>query len=142
MKTLKDLLLALINATLILVALCLFLVLMITQSAERTAERFTDVLSNLAPVRDRVEAVETGIAGLRSDVQALSSASSPTAQAAALRLQSRMDSLETALTGVQAELARLNEVPDQVITTGIDHTADRISGAIQSFRSCTPEGEV
>ena len=58
-KTLKDLLLAMLNATLILVALCLFLALTVVNQAHSPGQRpFAEHLHVLGPLRESVQ--ETG----------------------------------------------------------------------------------
>lgn len=142
MTTLKNLLLALLNATLILVALCLFLVLMITQSAERAADRFSDAVANVQPLRASVDGIETAITGLRGDVETLITTPGAVAPVAARGLQQRLDALEASLTGITTELGSLQEVPDQVVTSAINQLADRTADVILTYRSCTPDGEV
>ena len=71
MKTVKDLILALINATLILIALCLFLGLMVMNRANDITATFASNLIKLEPLKDEVSAAREDIAGLRTYIAAL-----------------------------------------------------------------------
>ena len=70
-KTLKDLFLALLNATLILVALCLFLFLMAANKANSLTETFAEHLQIVGPLQESVQTTGTEIAALRSDLAEL-----------------------------------------------------------------------
>ena len=110
-KVIKDLLLALLNATLILIALCLFLAWQIAQSAEVMVDRAAQAVERVAPVQAELESLRAEVAGLRSDLDDVRSTAGAQADAAAERLQTRIDELEQTLATAQARLAELRALP-------------------------------
>lgn len=139
MTTLKNLALALVNATLLLVALCLFLALMVANSAERAADRFSDAVSSLAPVRTGISEISDNIQGLRADVRVLIDRPGIVSDAQADALNDQIAALTAQLGTVDAQLADLREIPDQVISTAIDHVADRMSDGVMAYRNCSAD---
>lgn len=107
MQTLFDLLKSLVNATLILVAICLFLGWKGMQSAEGVTANLKDTVEAIRPITDQ-------IIGLRDDVTTLQA-----------HLQSRGDEgvsaelaeLNTKLDNIQTSLSRLNELPERLSET-------------------------
>ena len=144
MTTLKNLALALINATVLLVALCLVLALLITQSAERASDRFSEAVSSLAPVRSEVTQINDSLEGLRSDVQALAQRPNSISDDRVLELNDQIAALNERLDTVNTRLSELGEVPDEVVKTAIDYAAERVSAGVNAYRNCTakdPDGE-
>lgn len=139
MTILKNLALALLNATVLLVALCLFLALQITNSAERAAEKFSEAISSLAPVRTEVSDINATLQELRGDVQSLAQRPSVVSDDQAAALTAQIETLSNRLEGVDAKLEGLGEVPDQVVTTAIDYVADTVSNGVNAYRNCTAE---
>ena len=70
-KTLKDLLLALLNATLILVALCLFLGWKLARSVENIQDNFRESLHIVQPLREQAQGVREDLASLRADLSGI-----------------------------------------------------------------------
>lgn len=68
-RVLRNLLLAMINATLILVALCLWLVWQLTSEVNSITDDVT-TLRPLQPLRDDVTALTGEIRGLRAEIAA------------------------------------------------------------------------
>lgn len=139
MATLKNLALALLNATVLLVALCLFLALLIMNSAERVSDTFSEAVSALTPVRTEVSDINEALQGLRSDVQSLAQRPGAISDDQASALTAQIETVNARLDAVNAQLGQLGEVPDQVVTTAIDYIADRVSDGISAYRNCTAE---
>ncbi len=139
MATLKNLALALLNATVLLVALCLFLALLIMNSAERASDRFSEAVSSLAPLRAEVSEINLALQGLRNDVQSLAQRPGAVSNDQASALAEQIETLNTRLDAVNTRLEQLGEVPDQVVTTAIDYVADRVSNGVNTYRNCTAE---
>ena len=138
MTTIKNLLLALLNATLILVALCLVLALLLTQSAERAADGFRDAVGSMAPLRAEVAEVKEAMTGLRTEVRLLAEQPGALSENAETALEARLSALNDRMAQMDARFAGLDEVPNQVIETAVDHAADRAADLINQYRSCTP----
>lgn len=140
-KTLKDLVLALLNATLILVAVCLFLAWKVSGTAERVVASFSQNLEVLKPMREEVQGVQQEIAGLRSDLADLRGSASAVPAAALNRLDQRVDTLNTKLETMQGNMAQLAEAPDRLMTAAVDRTIDGLAETAKDLRGCTaPDG--
>ncbi len=140
-KTLKDLLLALLNATLILLALCLFLGWKLAQSVENIRAGFAENLQVVAPLKDQAQGIRGELAALRSDLDAIRSqggvADSATAQKLNATLQ-RLDGLEDRMATAQERLAGLAEKPEDLIDFAITTTADTVTDRVLMVRGCEP----
>lgn len=136
MKTLKDLLVAMINATLILVAICLFFLWRLSESAERVVASFVQNLQIVEPLESKVDGLRDEVANLRSDLAAISLDSSALTTQATERLQSRANALQLELEGINSSLARLADTPETLMQTALDDVATRVSGRVGAIASC------
>lgn len=141
-KTLKDLLLAVLNATLILVALCLFLGWKLASTIDDITTEFTETLQFVDPLHDQAKGIRGELAALRSDLAGLqldgSSIDSATAQRINLALN-RLDQVEGRLQSTQARFADMAESPDLLIEQAINTSADVIADRVLTIRGCVPE---
>lgn len=134
-KTLKDLFLAFLNATLILVALCLFLGWRMMATVDTVSERVSAGIAELAPLRDEVAGVRAELSGLRADLGAAQGTE------AAERLKNRLDGLETRLKGMQARMTNLATLPDQLLDRAFETAADRLVRGLSDLRGCQPASD-
>lgn len=142
MTTIKNLLLALVNATLILLALCLFLLWQLSQSAEYAADRFVEGVAALAPIQTDFGEMRETITELQSSLRILASQPEALSEAAREELRAQIDRIDARLGGIETQLVQLDDMATSVVTNGIDHTADTVGGLITEYRSCTPNQEV
>ena len=136
MKVLKDLLLALINATLILVAICLFFLWRLSDTAERVVSSFAQNLQIVQPLENKVGELRNEVAELRSDLASISLEGSALTTQATQRLQARADAAQSELEEINASLAKLADTPDRLMQTALDDVAARVSGRIGDVASC------
>lgn len=136
MKTVKDLLLAMINATLILVALCLFLLWQLSRTGERVVASFAESLQIVEPLEVKVEALRTEVSNLRADLAGISLDSSALTTQTTQRLQSRADALQGELGDINTNLEALANTPDRLLQQALDDVAARVSLHIGTFVSC------
>lgn len=136
MKIVKDLLLALLNATLILVALCLFLLWQVSRSGERIAESFANGLSVLAPVSQSVDELRAEVEGLRSDLTVLTDDTTELSASAKANLEAAAARLDQALTSIEADMATLAATPETLTDYAIDQAATRIATEAQTLLQC------
>ncbi|MEM6659548.1 MAG: hypothetical protein AAF496_14675 [Pseudomonadota bacterium] len=141
-KTLKDLLLALLNATLLLVALCLFLAWQLITAVQDVTSGFSENLQRVAPLREDAQAVQGQLAELRTELAAAKAGANVVDDATAQRLNSALDRLEDLENNLQSAQSRLTDLAaspdvliDQTLTTAADVVADRII----AIRGCVPE---
>jgi len=136
MKTLKDLLVAMINATLILVAICLFFLWRLSDSAEQVVASFAQNLQIVAPLEGKVDGLRDEVANLRGDLAAISLDSSTLTVQTTARLQSRANALQIELAGINNSLERLADTPETLMQTALDDVATRVSGRVGAIASC------
>ncbi|SFK66067.1 hypothetical protein [Shimia haliotis] len=136
MKTVKDLLLAMINATLILVALCLFLLWQVSKSGERIAESFASGLTVLAPVEQSVDGLRKEVSDLRTDLAELTNGQFILTDAAVSRLEMTSARLDRAMTGLEDRMAELSAKPEKLTDYAIDKTASRAATELQTLLQC------
>ncbi|KIC37614.1 hypothetical protein [Leisingera sp. ANG-M7] len=117
-KNLFDLAKALLNATLILLALCVFLAWKLMAAAE-------GVTANAAAIADQVSPLRTAVSGLQEEAAALRSmVQDGTATAASLTR------LEARLAQVQASLADMRALPRQAAAEAARAGAAELAGRI------------
>ncbi len=140
-KTLKDLLLALLNATLILLALCLFLGWKLAQSVDQIRVGFAENLQVVAPLRDQAQGIRGELAALRSDLATLGSQGTQLNAVTRQQLNAalrRLGDLEGKLEDTQTRLAGLVEKPEDLIDYAITTSADTVTDLLLILKGCEP----
>ncbi|NVK12541.1 MAG: hypothetical protein HWE35_00010 [Rhodobacteraceae bacterium] len=137
-KNLIDLAKALLNATLILLALCLFLGWKLMDAAG-------GVTANAAAIADRVTPLRTAVAGLQEETASLRAAlQDGTGTAPAVRLEQ----LEHRLAQIQDSLSEMRGLPQQAAAeaarAGAAELAARLISAVPGLKdggaACAPPG--
>ncbi|OUS37154.1 hypothetical protein A9Q94_06670 [Rhodobacterales bacterium 56_14_T64] len=129
MKTLiLDLLKAMINATLLLLALCLFLGWKLMGSVQDVTGKVTEAVVQITPVQDRLQDLRHEVAGLRSDI-----VSRPE-----LAVSSQLDTLDRHLAALQQDLTQLRQLPTEIIQGAAQTGAAELAGQITRLTSCVP----
>lgn len=140
-STLKDLLLALLNATLILVALCLFLGWKLASTVDGITTSFAEKAQVVSPLKEEIRGVRGELTALRSDLSSIQTNGSLTDSATAGRVftaLAKLDQLEQKMQDTQARISEITETPDVLINSAIEKTADEIADRIIAIRGCEP----
>ncbi|MCA0904943.1 hypothetical protein LCM27_00885 [Ruegeria marisrubri] len=140
-KTLKDLALALINATLILVALCLFLGWKLASKVESVSAEFSEAVQVLAPIRDEAKGIRAELSALREDLATLRNENQITDSQAAQNLQAtlrRLNAVDQKLQTAQERFTELAETPEVLIAQAIQTGADIASERVLALKGCEP----
>ncbi|CUJ88953.1 hypothetical protein RUE5091_00795 [Ruegeria denitrificans] len=140
-KTLKDLLLAMLNATLILVALCLFLGWKLASTVEDITMVFSEKAQVIAPLRDEIRGVQGELVALRSDLADVQAGGSVTDISEKLRISTalvKLDNLEEGMQITQARIAEITQTPGVLINSAIEKSADVVADRIIAIRGCVP----
>lgn len=132
-KTLKDLLLALINATLILIALCLFLALQVVNKADAITETFASNLIKLDPVRDELTQIRDDVAGIREQLADIRTNPGELSDAALAQLNARMDQVGARMDTVQATVQEVKQMPYDLTDYAIERMAEEVQGLAKSL---------
>lgn len=137
-RTLKDLLLALLNATLILLALCLFLGWKLAQSVENIQDRFQQNLQIVRPFQEQARNIRADLSALRDELKAVRAGGSTdldTGQKLARTLD-RLDQSLAALNRAQDTLTQIAETPELLIDRAIITAIDTTSQRLMTLRGC------
>ena len=130
--TLRALALALVNATLILLALCLWLGWMVLSDARAVSAGIAANLSLLAPLQTELSGLRADVAGLRSDLAARRDQTDSTAA-----LAERAGALDTRLSGTAEKVDALLDDPALLIDRAVDRAVLQIRSGIAA---CAPPG--
>lgn len=136
-NTVKNLILALINATLILIALCLFLALKLVNTTNRITTDFAQELVKIQPLGLEIQAATTELAGLRGELAQLSGQSAQSRSASLQRVEERVAQLENSLSNVLLSFSDINQAPARLFDYAIDATANRLTQKIKVLKGCT-----
>jgi hypothetical protein len=137
-RSARNLILALVNATLILVAMCLWLAWGALSSAERVAAQLGDAAQTVLPLRAEIVTLTGEIAATRTELSTLRSEGAGDRAA-----------LERRIAGVEAELARLTAAVtelgadpealiDRAVTSAFDGLGATVSDILTGWRHGAP----
>jgi len=124
--TLKNLILALINATLILVALCLWLGVSLTNNLRSLTDVVDRGLEAVAPIRQDVATARTELAGLRQTVAELRANPGDLAGDELAQVVAVLEQIDGRLADMQAQVTALADLPEEVLETAIGAVADEL----------------
>ncbi|MCV6586263.1 MAG: hypothetical protein OIF47_12065 [Marinibacterium sp.] len=134
-KALWNLLVALINATLILLALCLFLGWKVVSTVDDLRAGFAQSIAEAVPVTGQLQDLRSDIAGIRSDLQsAIAAGGDTTAMDSAL---SRVIALETRANAAITRAEEITDDPSALVDQAITSTAAALTQSANDLRGCT-----
>lgn len=136
LRALRDLAIAMINATLILVLLCLILGLRLTSRVDDVTTHFAESLVSVEPLREDVRSMTGEIAGLRSDLGAIRENSGELTSETARALTARLDQFESRLDGVRDRLQSVEFDPQVMVDHAIETAANETAAAFGSLVGC------
>ncbi|WP_417699260.1 hypothetical protein [Pseudophaeobacter sp.] len=119
-KVVFDLLKALLNATLLLLALCLFLGWQLSSSVAQVSQRLSDISSNLRPLHSQAQAMTEEFASLSA---AISQADTPDSSEMPIRLAQ----LQEELTALKLEIQSLKQLPGEVVRIAVETAVQDLS---------------
>ncbi len=138
-SVLKNLFMAFFNATLILIAVCLWFAWEVSGSLNSVVTQFGQRLVSLEPVRGDVRALTDEIAGLREELSVLRQNSQEHDLEALQRVQSKITSLGEQASVTFENLNALTTQPEILIDHAIDSTSLAIKRGLQDVMQCQPE---
>lgn len=132
-RTLWSLLLAMLNATLILVALCLWLGWHVLSEARAITGRLTDGMALLTPVTDEIAGLRAEVSALRDDLARVQGqAAGPAALTA---FGNRLATLDSRITKMGDRIDAMTADPGALIDQAVDRTARLIKSGIAACTS-------
>jgi len=127
-KTILDLLKAMINATLLLLALCLYLGWMLVSSIQDVTGKVTEAVTQVTPVQDRIQDLQLEVAGLRRDITTRPD----------LAVTGQLNTLDQRLASLQQEMTGLRQLPNDIIQNAVQTAAAELAGPLGQLASCLP----
>ncbi len=124
-KLIMDLLKAMVNATLLLLLLCLFFGWQLMGRVNQVTDQVTEAVAEVAPLKTRVEALRGELVGLRSDLQNGTLPAAP-----------QLDGIEARLDYISEELTRLRALPATIVQQAAESAAAELSGQIIRLTTC------
>lgn len=141
LKTLKDLALAFVNATLVLVVLSLFLAWRLTLSVDGMVGNLAENLTIVGPLRADLQTMTREVAALRDDLDRLAGQTGNVSDRALKAVNARLDQMQGRLDRDGARMDELAALPGRivqdVIETALGTTADRLARTVRDIRQCT-----
>lgn len=138
LKVLKDLFVAMLNATLILVAVCLILLVMLFTKVNSLTTQFAQNLQIVAPLQESIEETRAEVAGLRSDITALKNSSQDVSSLAMAQLQTRLESVDDRISKMDTSMTKLTQAPTLLVDHAIEQASDKFVDSVAQIRACTP----
>lgn len=142
-RTLWNLVLALLNATLILVALCLGLAWAVSNNIKSVTAEFAQNLIDVAPLRDEVGDLRIEVAGLRDDIAVLTTQGDALTDAALTRLSERAETIDARLDDINARVGTVMQDPGVLIDRAVERTVVAVADQVGGLAQCTatdPDG--
>ncbi len=118
-QTVGNLALALLNATLVLVALCLWLAWSAFSAAERVTSQVEQAAQSVLPVRAEIRDLTTQIEGTRAEIAALRDRGEGDGSAVA-QLNESLVGIETQLAMLAGEVRKLDSAPGAMIDRAVE----------------------
>ncbi len=136
-RLLKNLVLALLNATLLLAAVCLFLLWQLSKTVDRIAVDFASNLEIVTPLREEIQATRDEVIGLRADLASLQSGSGELTAETRARIGARSAKIEAQLDDMRTSLQDLAGTPERLIDQAITTAAETFGAKAAELRGCT-----
>ena len=124
-RTIWNLVLALLNATLILLAICLWFAWGAMSSAERVATEIRTTVTSVQPVREEFRGLRGDIQDLRADLASLQNQDGTRTQAVA-ELSGSINSLQGEIESLSGSIRAIDVDPNAVVTHAIETTFQEI----------------
>jgi hypothetical protein len=134
----KDLALALLNATLILIALCLWLAWSLASKVDDITDQMLPNLVEMQPIRDDIGNLKEQLGAVRADLAIIARQGDELASETADRLSEKVSAIEDRVAEVRSRIDLVVDSPEIVIDYAIDAAFDRAEEAAVAIRSCTP----
>ncbi|WP_425092659.1 hypothetical protein [Tropicimonas sp. S265A] len=134
--TLKNLALALLNATLLLLAVCLFLAWQLVQSFADISTQLTETLTGITPLRTDVQVLSAESAALRAELTALRDLERTGTADLSQGALARIAGLEARLTEIADRVDGITSAPETLMIAALDHALDRATGGLTKLADC------
>lgn len=140
LSTLRSLALAMLNATLILVALCLFLAWQVVDGFRDVTGQVSGALQGLSPLREDVRSLADESAALRAELASLRAERGETRAVVSTQTAARLAELEDDLARTGARIEKLVAHPETLLLETIGTGAETAAQALGTVFGCARPG--
>ena len=140
-RTLWNLCLALLNATLILAALCLWLGWRMADTVQNISTEVTRTVIEARPIREDLKVLTDEVSNLRSDLASMRKGVDGYSSVVLARYEQRFGEFGDQLSDFGQRIDGALRDPDALIETAISATADELTGFVIDMRECRPAGD-
>ncbi|MXN63325.1 hypothetical protein GR183_00280 [Stappia sp. GBMRC 2046] len=134
--TIKNLLLALLNATLILVALCLALAYGAASTFERAMDNLGGRIVSIRPVSGELKNLTGELKALRGDLASIREQGRESSAEALEKARAKLDEVDRRLAAFGENVEALAQKPDEIIDTALDKVSTRIGSGLSALAPC------
>ncbi|MEP1930287.1 MAG: hypothetical protein ABJI96_20060 [Paracoccaceae bacterium] len=134
--TTKNLILALLNASLILLALCLWLAWKLNGAISSTASTIVQSAASLEPLRQELRATTAELVSLRENLNEISGNPWEDHSVTIYSIQARVDALETRTSKVLTKAENTFSRPEVLIDYAIDQMSSTVKVGVQGVLRC------
>ena len=138
-RTLWNLFLAFLNATLILLAVCLWFGWRLADTVQGISTEVTRAVAEATPIRDDLRGLTDEVSALRADLSSLRDSSDGFSSFTFARYEQKLDDFGGRLSELGQRMESALSDPDALIETAISATADELTGFVIEMRHCRPE---
>lgn len=138
LRALGNLFLAMLNATLLLIAVCLLLGVILMGRVNDLSDTLASSLIKVEPLRTEVSATKDEIIGLRSDLNSLRNSGDEVSQAVSARIDARINRIESRIESLTGPLENIAGAPQQLVATAAQTMADEAAALVTRFSGCIP----
>ncbi|WP_380053021.1 hypothetical protein ACFE33_10395 [Falsihalocynthiibacter sp. SS001] len=138
-KTVLNLLLAMLNATLILIAVCLFLELRVLQKIDGLTATFAQNLIQVEPLKDSVDGLTDQVANLQAELAAFREAPLELGAERSERLaaiSAQVDTLNTRISGIRAQVGEVLQDPKMLVDYTIEKGVQELVTGAADLAGC------
>lgn len=135
-----NLLVACLNATLILVLLCLMATYWVLREANGLTDMVAQSLVKITPLTDQAAKMNDHLIGLREDIAAFDPALSDISAPNALKIQARLDGIQSEMALVRAQLSDMSNTLGTLADYAIEKVAFEVKAGVRDLRQCRPPG--
>jgi cell division protein FtsX len=136
LNALKNLIVAMINATLILIVLALFLAWNVTNKADQIASNFARSIVTVQPLREDIQGMTAELAAIRGDIAQISGASEGVRSASLQRIAARLDQMEARAETARLSISELSQAPTKMVDYAINSAVDAVAQGAMDIRGC------
>ncbi|MEO9573635.1 MAG: hypothetical protein ABJ263_13025 [Tateyamaria sp.] len=132
--------LAMLNATLILVAVILLLLVLLLTKANSLSETFAQSLVAIKPLEAGIETINSEISKIKSDVVALKQQSQGISFTRLQELDAGIGKIESHLSDINSSMSTLAQTPERLLDDAVAVAAEKAVEGAERLRGCVPAG--